>query len=466
MNLRNLVVIFILSSIVALWGADWDELGRLTPEEKIYGLSVIWKEAEYNYPHFQQLPNLNWDREYRSYLSRVLETGNIYEYYQTLQQFAALLQDCHTRVILPQTFSTRLDYPLIQLKRIEGRVIVANIGNINAGGLPIGSEILQVNDLSLERYLREEVHPYISASNEAVLNNKGLSLLFFGERDNEVKVTFRYPPEYQEEPDKSGTIGEAMLVRNRMFDRWSAPMDTKEELLLHRWLDDEILYVALYSFNDELLIRLWHSIIPELQRSKGLILDLRENRWGKLEVSNEILKYLTTKEVLRGVTTESRQNISLYKAWGTPIQLYSYLPPEEYAAYGRGDVWHQEEPYEIGNDLEREKITVPLVVLIGSETASAAEDFLVMLREARHDVRLVGSHSAGSRGQAIILRLPGDGHIFIATQRDRYGEGNILTRKGVQVDLEAELKYEEYLAGEDNVIEAGAEVLREMIRKR
>ena len=458
-----LVTLALITFLISILSADWDELGRLTPEEKIYGLSQIWKEAEYNYPHFDQLPELNWDREYRNYITKVLETENIFEYYRTLQKFVALLQDCHTRVIFPQSFAAKLDYPLVQLKNIEGRVIVNNTGRLLIDSLPIGSEILEVDGVPLDRYFREEIFPYISASNKEVLDNKGLSLLLYGLKGSEVSVKFRYPPKFEEYPEKSDTIAEATMVRDRMNDRWSALIDSKEELLFHKWLDDEVLYLALYSFNDELIIRMFDSILPELKRAKGLIIDLRDNRWGRLEVSNEILKYLTENEVLYGVVNESRKNISLYKAWGTPIQLYNYLPPEEYAPYARGDVWHREEPREFPNDPARERIILPTVILTGSEMASVAEDFVVMLMNERKDIILVGTHSAGSRGQAIILPLPGMGHIFIATQREIYNDGKILSRKGLQPDFVVEQSYQDYLDGIDTVLKRGHKVIREMI---
>jgi len=33
---------------------------NLTTEEKLYGLSKLWKESSYNFAFFDQVPNLNW----------------------------------------------------------------------------------------------------------------------------------------------------------------------------------------------------------------------------------------------------------------------------------------------------------------------------------------------------------------------------------------------------------------------
>jgi len=61
------------------------------------------------------------------------------------------------------------------------------------------------------------------------------------------------------------------------------------------------------------------------------------------------------------------------------------------------------------------------------------------------------------------LMLPGGGYIFTATQRDFYDDGKILSREGVEVDIEAEWKYEDYLEGRDTVLKRGVEVMSNVI---
>ncbi len=460
-----IIVSLILSSQLL---AEWGELGDLTLEDKLFGLSLIWKEADYNYPHFDQLKDLDWDEEYKSFISRVSDTDNIYDYYRQIQEFTALLQDCHTRVIFPPPFSEMLDYPLVMLKWIEGRVIVSNVGDKYAESLPIGSQILQVDGIEVEEYLNEQVLPFISASNEAVLYNKAMSMFFFGERDSEVRVKFRFPPTDIIASETEERTGEVVLTRSRRNDRWSEIIDTREELLYTRWLDldEEIYYVAIWSFHDELILRYFETILDELQRCSGLIIDLRENRRGRIEISNEILKYLTEKEILTGTTMESRKNIALYRAWGTPVAMYQYLPPEEFVPFGTGDAWHREEPLRIENDPDRVKITVPLVILTDSETSMAAEDFLVALLSARDDVKIVGTHTAGSRGQALIHQLPGGGYAWITTHRDIYGDDKILSRTGIEPDFIVEQSYLDYLQERDPVLEKGELIIREMLEER
>ena len=76
---------------------------ELNKELKIYELSLIWKEAEYNFAFWDKVnKNLNWDIEYKKSLNTVLKTNNIFEYYLELKRFIALLKDGHTDVSFPE----------------------------------------------------------------------------------------------------------------------------------------------------------------------------------------------------------------------------------------------------------------------------------------------------------------------------------------------------------------------------
>ena len=64
-----------------------DELDTLSDVEKLYGLSLFWKEASYNFAFFDQVPDLDWDKTYREYIPKVLATESTAEYYKVLQRF-------------------------------------------------------------------------------------------------------------------------------------------------------------------------------------------------------------------------------------------------------------------------------------------------------------------------------------------------------------------------------------------
>src|SRR5688572_14200467 len=59
-------------------------LAPISDAQKLVGLSMIWKEASYNFPFFDRLPKLNWDSAYAQFIPRVLATRSTVEYYHTL----------------------------------------------------------------------------------------------------------------------------------------------------------------------------------------------------------------------------------------------------------------------------------------------------------------------------------------------------------------------------------------------
>ncbi|MCG6961215.1 hypothetical protein LJE82_15100 [bacterium BMS3Abin03] len=68
---------------------------ELSDEEKIYGLSILWKEVSYNFAYFDKVPEIDWDETYQTYIPKVIAAKSIIEYYDVLKQFLALLKLGH-----------------------------------------------------------------------------------------------------------------------------------------------------------------------------------------------------------------------------------------------------------------------------------------------------------------------------------------------------------------------------------
>jgi carboxyl-terminal processing protease len=138
------VRIIILSSLVALMlrPVNSQNNNELSDAEKIYGLSVLWKEASYNFAHFDYVPDLDWDETYQEFIPKVLSTYTSEEYNKTLQEFYALLKHHHTFVITPEMMQGVYDEPEIKIVNIQNQPIVANIGLSLQEQIPIGSKII------------------------------------------------------------------------------------------------------------------------------------------------------------------------------------------------------------------------------------------------------------------------------------------------------------------------------------
>ena len=72
-------------------------------EERIYSLSKIWKELEYNFAFPEKLKTANLDSLYLAYLPLVENAPDNYAYYRILCSFMAHFDEAHTRIIPPST---------------------------------------------------------------------------------------------------------------------------------------------------------------------------------------------------------------------------------------------------------------------------------------------------------------------------------------------------------------------------
>ena len=84
-------------------------MNNITEAQKIYEVSKIWKEAAYNFAFWDKV-DIDWDKEYKNALVRVLETKDLYDYYRELKRFVALLGDGHTDVSFPNEISQDTEY--------------------------------------------------------------------------------------------------------------------------------------------------------------------------------------------------------------------------------------------------------------------------------------------------------------------------------------------------------------------
>ncbi|MCK4558184.1 MAG: hypothetical protein KAV45_00270 [Calditrichia bacterium] len=123
---RLLILMFILLSV----NLSAQSENNLSTEEKLFGLSKLWMEAIYNFAFFDQVPDLNWDSCYQSFIPQVMTTKTDWEYYLVLQRFIASLKDGHTRIFPPPELRNKYygtATKQIKTRLIEGKVIITDV---------------------------------------------------------------------------------------------------------------------------------------------------------------------------------------------------------------------------------------------------------------------------------------------------------------------------------------------------
>ena len=396
---------------------------------------------------------------YRSMLEKVTKTENDYEYFRLLQRFCAFLGDGHTNVYFPQSIDTLMyntmfgDYRFF-VENIDDKAVIARVNVSKKEEIPVGSEIIEVNGLPTAEHLAKNVLPYISSSTEYVLKDNGIRNLLRGLKGSKFDIVIKTP---------EGEKRSFSLTHSRSTELDVHPPFENRNWLDFKWLDEEIAYVSLNSFGNRIIDSLFIEQLPELRKAKAMVLDLRYNGGGSTSIGREILQYLTEEKVMYGSRTASRNHIPSYKAWGKWVNVEdtvqntwatrSYL-------HHRGLATYEFEYEPDSNYVSDPKIIIPTAVLIGHNTASAAEDFLIYADKLPHFTK-IGDNTYGSTGQPLMFDLPGGGSARVCTKKDTYPDGKEFVGYGIEPDIRVVPTVRDFIENKDPVLDRAVAFLRE-----
>lgn len=445
-----LIIVLVSASIVP---AENKPFPKLTDTEKLYGLSYFWMEATYNFAYFHQVPDLNWDSAYQAFIPQVMADDNIYDYYRTLQKFAALLKDGHTSVGFPKYVFDSISFPKIQLNEFDHIPTVINVDSSLEQDIPIGSQIISVNGMPYEEYLSTEVFPYIASSTDHVLWDSGVKTMLRGWINTDVTIKLRKP---------DNTTNEIVLTRNRDGVKWVREKKPERQLFEFRQLTDNIDYIYIKHFNTDSIVTMFEKVLPQLSKAKGIVIDIRDNQGGNTGNATAILGYFTDKP-LTGSKWSTPQTIAAYRAWGVHAYWNGETPEKNeqvrhfmHKSKFYGDTWVYTPP-------EGKKLTVPVAVLINRGTFSAAEDFLIFA-DSLQQFTYIGEPTNGSTGQPLFYNeVPGGGSWRICTKQDTYPDGRDFVGYGVQPDIRVKVSISDFLKDSDPVLDSAISYLNKKI---
>ena len=450
---------------------------NISNELKIYELSLIWKEAEYNFAFWEKLNGtVNWDDEYKKALIRVLATTNLYDYYMELMKFISLLRDGHTGVWFPQSIGNSAEYTAklpISTRLIGGERIITNVKKCIVDKVRRWSVIKKIDGVDIDEYIEKNIYPYIwhekKDSADFTVNN----FLSCGAAGSIV--------EFEVEHDgKTETIA---LTRTKGDVDWVYDNSTmkpgenlrqeyKSESHSIAFTDDNIAIITINTFDNDKLTEEFYANQNMLKNMRGFIIDVRNNGGGMGEYARNIAKAFISGE-FAGESDATPVHIAMYRAQAKWCNFGDKTYNEIVAE--RGENEHLEKVYKIYNHIYYQKsddtvnrdgcpflLNQPLVVLSSCNTASAAEDFLIYLDYAKR-ATIVGSASYGSTGQPLFIDLESGGGFRICTRNCTYPDGRQFIDIGVQPHIKCEITLDDYKNGVDSVMNKGLEEMRKLI---
>lgn len=220
-------------------------------------------------------------------------------------------------------------------------------------------------------------------------------------------------------------------------DEWEKPQDiiiTRDIITIptleYEMKEGGIAYINLYSFNSNSNPLFFESVTKALSSgSKGMILDLRDNPGGFLDVAVDLAGWFLPRGTL--VVSEREKD-------GEMVKLYS-----------------------TGNAALK---NLPLVILVNNGSASASEILAGALRDQR-STKLVGEKTYGKGTVQQLLPLVDDSSVKITIANWVLPKGDIIEGKGIVPDYEVEITEEDVEAERDSQLIKAIEVLKEEINK-
>jgi len=414
---------------------------ELSNEEKVFGLSQFWQEVNYSFIYFDKIDPTDWNNVYKEYIGKVQKTKNDYEYYRLLQKFCAYLKDGHTNIWLPKEmrdniYNTNFGAYRLFVTNVDGKAIITRVNKSKKAEIPIGTEIISVNGIKTKKYIDDYVWPYISASTDYVRQDLAVSYMLEGYIGREYELELKLP---------NGSIESLTVTHARTIEKDVYPVFEDNEVVELKWYDD-IAYLSLNSFNDWETSIKFNEKVPELQKAKALIVDLRNNGGGKERVGKVILHHLTNDTIFYGPKSQSRLYIPTLKAWNQERYYHDF--PYRPDTLGIGD----------RNLLKTTRVVVPTAILIGHGTASAAEDFLIYADKQEHMIK-IGQSTYGSTGMPLMFNLPNNGIARVCTKKDTYPDGREFVGVGIQPDIQVAKSLSDYIENKDPVLEKAIEYL-------
>jgi carboxyl-terminal processing protease len=392
---------------------------RLSVEERVAGLSLFWAEARHGFVFFDHAPALSWDEVYMDYLSKVIAAETTRDYYGVMMQLAPLLKDSHTNIDPPKEL-TDVFYarPPLSTGLIENKVLIQSVRSVSlTQRICIGDEVVALDGEPVEQYVEKFIAPFVSSSTPQDRDVRLFSYqLLLGDATKPIRLGLQ---------DAAGTEREEIVARSGYTDL------RKSAQFQFEMLPDNIACLSLDHFESDAGVKAFEGALPQIMKARALVLDVRKNGGGSTHNGLAILSYLS-KEPISGSISYRRAESALDRARGAAGVVWAPLPDNG-------------EPFRQAHD---QTFVGPVAVLVGPQTFSAAEDFVVAFESMQRGIT-VGKATAGSTGQPLVFDLPGGGMARICVKRDVYADGREFVGKGIRPTIEVAGTVEDLRAGRD-----------------
>ena len=415
-------------------------------EDRVYILSTVWRNVRDNFAfplHFEQA---NPDSLFKTFLPRVMNAKSEQDFSLLMTEFLAKFGDAHTRFFAESPSAT---VP-IQFIGLDNKVFVKNIGKELIKRIPIGSQLVKIDNVSVADFLETNTYPYVSAANNEWKFRKSLDTFLNGDLGSEVKLEFLTPKHKTE----SLTIKRVELQTLESYE-WGKTIDRRVAYVEN--MPDNIAYMRMATFTKpDDVNKVFNENLLLFRNSRGVIFDIRGNRGGSDECWNPaIFDYIASadKDLNSAFIMKCRVANSAFQEYGNQIpQLRDFATETAMEVVRTGGSYFSQVPDSL-------KIKCPVIILTDGYTGSAAEDFAITMKNLGL-AKLVGSHTVGVISHPRYFDLPNGYSYGLSTWAFFNPDGSSIIETGIIPDTVVEYTIEDLLKGADSQLNRAVELLK------
>jgi len=370
---------------------------------------MAWGTLSHFYPYFGET-RVDWSQELRPALDEASGARSPDEMYSALARLVAKLDDGHAQVVHAGRRMTGI-VPL-ELRLVEGRLVVVGGLEPYLGAAPIGSEILSLEGVPAEqgytRMARE-----VSAATDGYRSYVVPLFLTLGSVGGLRKFEVRGP-------DASVRELVVPLLPRKFKDQVREPRPKNGTQI-----DAGIFYIDVETIDSTT----WRSLLSDLTKARGIVFDMRgypSHTW------TDVISNLTDKEI-----SSPLFDIPLVRATGV---------------IGYDRVWWTIRP-------NAPLLSRNVAFLVDGRAVSATETLLQMVRD-HHLGILVGEPTAGTNGNLSSFTVPGGFEVNFTGMRALNLRGEVLHGRGIAPDLIVHPTLAGIRADRDEILEAALAQLR------
>src|SRR6266480_2506044 len=168
---------------------------QLVATERAEVVATLWAEARYNFALWDRV-RADWDSALSANLRLAAQPQSDILFYRRLRRLVALLGDGQAAVVPPASLRSRIARPPLLLESVEQRPLIreyAENDEMRVARPERLAEILTVQGVPAESWIRDSVLPETSAATPADRWQRAVQWMLQGEKGTTVNLLVRHP---------------------------------------------------------------------------------------------------------------------------------------------------------------------------------------------------------------------------------------------------------------------------------